>query len=814
MCSYFRWQTEQHAERVAELLEPFVTKGGEWNNRLRYMMEGRNLNKSRRYFDLCLRLLDNGTLDEAKDRFASNGTFWSMLYGFAEERAAWCAELAAHWLERRMTVAKSSAEREEWSWSLLNDDFGVEDLFTSARNAPAEFLQHVLPAVLRVAEGFKYVQDDEALSRDQVWPSRFRGEHISMSEAYLGACETALELLGQQSPDTLRPFITQLRAPKLYTANHLLMSAYLCNAAAFPDEVLRLLASEPRRLHCGYSDSAFWLSRQVIERCSPHCTEEVFRALEAVLLAFVSPHERTKDGMRCRGHAAYNLASALSDARQHSRTKTQIAAWREKFSDPDGPPRGIRSYSVVSPIEQESAQHMTDEQWLGAITKYNSAERRHDFEHPERGGAHELASMLQKFVKEQPERFAQLALRFPDDTQPSYFMNVLDGLKEATISTEKKLVVVRRMFVRNDKACLCAALDLLGEIKDTRLPDDAIQFVQRAAQHSDPESELWDGERPYYGGDILTHGINTVRGHAAGTIRNLIDHDSSHLADFSAVIEKLVTDPSLAVRSVVASMLAAVARHDTPLVLRLLDRLLNADDRLLATPYVREFIQRGLREHFAHFAPTIERMLHSTRNEVKKQGGILACLARLYHKAADTLSEMALSGDESCRLGACEVAKSNLLHTECRAWCEPTLLRLFSDGSKAVRTQAAGCFWHHWHSPDTALTDYDSLIRSFLESPAFADEPTFLLHALEDTRRRVPEVTLDVCEAFITRCAEGARDIRTSLAADEHTIGKLVFTAYAQLQSQGLQARALDVIDQMSMEGFRSASSHLSEFER
>lgn len=242
--------------------------------------------------------------------------------------------------------------------------------------------------------------------------------------------------------------------------------------------------------------------------------------------------------------------------------------------------------------------------------------------------------------------------------------------------------------------------------------------------------------------------------------------------------------------------------------------LLDTDERLLGTDYVREFIQHGLREHFVHFAPTIERMLHSAHEEVRKQGGILASLARLYHDAADSLAVAALSGDESCRLGACEVAKSNFMHPMCRAWCEPVLLRLFLDDNKEVRTEAARCFWHLWHSPETPLMDYEPLIRGFLDSPAFADEPTFLLHALEDTKRRVPEITLDVCEIFTTRCAEGARDIRASLAGDEHTIGKLVFTAYAHLQTKEQQERALDVIDRMSLEGFRSASTHLSEFER
>ena len=220
----------------------------------------------------------------------------------------------------------------------------------------------------------------------------------------------------------------QLRAHNLYTANHLLLNAYLSNPHAFADEALRLLTNEPERLRCGYSDNSYWIAQQIIEKCSPHCTDETFRALEAVLLVFVPPFERTKDGMRCRGRAAYNLASALEPTRRGDTAKIRLAEWEEKFKGPSGPPQGIRSYTVVSPITQEAAQHMTDEQWLRAIAKYNAEETMHDFEHPERGDAWELANMLHDFVKEQPERFARLALRFPDDSEPSYLMNVICGL--------------------------------------------------------------------------------------------------------------------------------------------------------------------------------------------------------------------------------------------------------------------------------------------------------------------------------------------------------------------------------------------------
>jgi hypothetical protein len=813
MAIYLRGQTEHNGERVSELLEPLAGEP-EWRTRLRYIMEGRNLEKSRRLFDLFLRLLTGGALDDAKDRLASNGTFWSMLYGLSKERPAWCAELAAVWLDRQVALACTGADALHGPRSFLDDDFGVDDLFESARGCPQAFLDFVLPAVLRAAGRFASSEGGEELLRDRIWWTRFRSEHIGMADAFVGACETALDLAGERSPDSVRPYLNQLQSLRLYTANRILLSAYLSNPVAFADEALSLLAEEPERLRCGYSDNSYWQTRLVIEKCSPHCTDRTFQRIEAVVLAFVPHLERTKDGMRWRGSAAYNLASALAACRVSTTGKARLAEWQAKFQKPDDPPIGIRCYTVVSPIEETATKHMTDEQWLGAIAKYDTDERVPDLVHPERGGARELAGVLQKLTEAQPERFGHLALILPEGTHPAYFSSILRGLKAAQGCTQLKLAVVRRVFPLDCRDCFQSGLGLLGSITDIGLPDDAVQFIRKSAEHMDPEKELWEGEAPYYGGDMLTHGINTVRGYAAEAIRHLVSADARYLVSFSHTIEGLVIDPILAVRACVASVLSAVARHDVLLALKWSSLLFEADDRLLATAYVQRFIHQGLREYWSHFSGIVQRMLNSSHGEVRKAGGTSACLARLYHGEADSVSAAALNGDMHCRLGACEIAKCNFLIPDCRAWCEAALVKLFSDESLEVRKSAAGCFWHLWQAPDTPLTDFDSLIRSFLTSAAFADEPTYLLHALEETKHPVPEAVLDVCELFIVSCAAGAKDIRTSLAADEHTIGKLVFTAYAQLKSLATQTRALNVIDKMTLEGLNSANSQLAEFER
>ena len=102
---------------------------------------------------------------------------------------------------------------------LLNDNFGVKDLFKSAEGDPAAFLEHVLPAVLRAAEAFMHDKGDE-LPRDRLWPYWIRSEHVSMLEAFPAACEIAARRLGQTAPAGLRVFVDQLCTQRFYTANH------------------------------------------------------------------------------------------------------------------------------------------------------------------------------------------------------------------------------------------------------------------------------------------------------------------------------------------------------------------------------------------------------------------------------------------------------------------------------------------------------------------------------------------------------------------------------------------------------------------
>ena len=91
MAVNYLWVHHRHSsERVAELLEPYVEQGGKWALRLRTLMEQAEHHKSRRFFDLFLRLLANGALDDARDLIAAGLSPFVGRRGWPWRPAGWC----------------------------------------------------------------------------------------------------------------------------------------------------------------------------------------------------------------------------------------------------------------------------------------------------------------------------------------------------------------------------------------------------------------------------------------------------------------------------------------------------------------------------------------------------------------------------------------------------------------------------------------------------------------------------------------------------------------------------------------------------
>ena len=800
-------------DRVAALLEPYADRGGEWTLWLRSLMEWADLHTSRRFFDLFLHLVDNGTLDEARGPIAENTTFWDMLHDLGKNRPEWIPEVLAHRFRRRLAVVRADGEDlRGWEFFRYNQSAAV--MFnTSARHAPAVFVKNVLPVVLEISDSALF--GDTPPKLDAVWPFLTKTDHPGGEEAYLLELAGALAVLARESITDLRGVISDLRRRDTHVANHLLLALYTGGAARYADEASALLCNEPWRFQCGFSDSPHWCAMEAIRAMVPHCTAENRERLETAILRYVHSYERTKDGYKQFGWSQFALLSAIPPELRSAAANGHFEELERKFGEPQGEPRGITGGLVKSPIKKDAAVKMTDDQWLRAIVRYRSEDWGHFSLDEIKGGARQLAHVLEERAKDEPERFARLSLRFPADANPVYLNWTLLALKEASIASNLKLQVCRKAFAESRGPCGRSITDVLGNIEDP-LPDDAVRMLhQLATEHEDPASEAWQEDagsgKTYYNGDIHFNGINTTRGSAADAIRDLILSDATCIERFRPTLELMIRDRSAAVLSCVAGTLRAVAYHDPALSMSLFRNMDLSEDRLLATRHVDKFIRGSLHDNFAELRPIVERMLRSSEPEVCEAGARFACIAALMHEGAADIVDEALRGDAPHRLGVAQVAADNIADPEYRAWCEATLVALFDDDDSEVRRKAASCFGH---LRDEALDTYGDLITVFCDSRAFQEDSFSVLHTMEASLGRLPGMTCKICEKFLDRFAGEARDIRTRRAFDTRTIAKLIFRTYQQHQNDEWTARSLDLIDRLCLERIHDTGREFEQFER
>ena len=802
---------QRHSQdRVAALLEPYADHGGEWALRLRSLMERADLHTSRCFFDLFLRLVDNGTLDEVR----GPNMFWSNLRALGKNRPEWIPEVMAHRFRWRLEVVRTGGGELRGRKFFRHDQSAAVLFNTSAKHAPAEFVKHVLPVVLEISDSTTLVGDTPP-KRDAVLRFLTKTDHPRGEKACLLELAGALAALARDGTTDLRDVIPDLRRRGTHVANHLLLVLYTGGAACYADEAAALLCDEPWRFRCGFSDSPHWCAMEAIRAVVPHCTAESRERLERVILRYISPCERTREEYKQAGRARFALLSAIPSELRSAHANTHFEELERKFGEPEGKPREISASFIESPIEKTAADKMTDDQWLRAIKKYRSEDWERSSYGGITGGARQLAQVLENYVKEEPERFARLSLCFPADANPVYLERTLSSLQEAPIASDLKLQVCWKAFTESRGPCGRAITDVLGKIKDT-LPDVAIRMLhQLATEHQDPISEAWQedagGDRTYYNGDIHTNGINTTRGSAADAIRDLILSDATYIERFRPTLDLMIRDRSAAVLSCVAGTLRAVACHDAALGISLFRNMDLSEDRLLATPHVCSFIHDHLRDGFAELRPIVEHMLRSSEPEACEAGARIACIAYLIHERAAGLVDDALRGGAPHRLGVAQVAAANIADPECRAWCEATLAALFDDDDSDVRHEAASCFRQ---LQGGALDTYEKLITAFCDSKAFEEDSFWILHTLEESLGRLPGMTCEICKKFLDRFADETRDIRTSRAGDTDIVAKLVFRTYQQHQNDEWTPQSLDLIDRLCLDRIHDAGREFERFER
>ena len=272
------------SQRVAELLTPYVGISEGWHQRLKHVVSYADLGIERTFFELFLKIIDDGALDE--DIKKAKGDFWDFLYGLPESRADWTCEAIGRFLSRSLMVSVRAGQLNPFDYStgLLRNAQGtggilLQSLPKCAEQSPIKFIFEYLPFMLAVMYGTTD-PEGEAPLRDRVWRLRHYSGGLSVKDVLLRAMEMAFRRMASDDPKQLADLVGALEQYDYDTLNYLIIRGYAANGQAFANESVDYLCDKPARMEAGYVGGHQWAARELLEAVTPYCSEDKLARLE------------------------------------------------------------------------------------------------------------------------------------------------------------------------------------------------------------------------------------------------------------------------------------------------------------------------------------------------------------------------------------------------------------------------------------------------------------------------------------------------------------------------------------------------------
>lgn len=764
-------------ERAMELARPFIGASEDWRQRLKALVEWSLEPES---VDLAIELLDRGDLDDARGPIAVNSDFWSIVYGLAEKDTAAAARLVGAYLNRGLAAAQAQGSDDPFQTGQLPDHSQSDSVIDRiATSEPAAYLQAALPFVKTVAVANQH-HAVERLPAGRRWHFRYIDTAYSVDAKVFGAVDQALRALAQDNPEQCEGYLADLLNAESEELRFLACRALTTVGPA--DTAIRWLISDERNFTLGWADSGRWASIELIQEWTGSCSDGVLDELEQAVLAYQPSWESEPQG---RGR--YALLAAIDDTRLSANARRERDELSTRFPPAAvAPPRPVRVQTVGSPIGDDDAQGMSDEEWIEALRTYSGGTT-WDGDTPV-GGATQLAQVLGTRAEQEPERFARLALRFDESVPPDAFGSIIRAVATKVdpgllADLGEHATEIHRADVGRD---ICSVASRVNPMID-RL----VALVASFVDDRDPDRE-WartkaSSGQEYFGGDLDSAGLNSTRGQVANAAAIALFQSAAHLDVLGSVIERLACDQILGVRAYAAEAVLAMMNHDAERAYVAAESLFDSNDDIFASRYTSRLLTYLIIRQPERFGGQLLRALNA-RDAIARQAGRVWAVAAARHSLPSAVPTDFADLSQAARHGAATA------FAESPGISADYLARSFSDEDREVRKAAAEAMRH---LEDTAKATAESLVESFLASPAFSESYDRLVGGLPDLPQIRSELALRVCERAVELAGAEVGDIRTARATMGQPVMRIVMAAYRQADA-AVRERCLDVIDRLS----------------
>lgn len=709
----------------------------------------------------------------------------------------------------------------------LNGSTIVEALISIVKADPGYFLETMLPWLEQVVEVKGPPAEDSFSFRHDAlsyyWHESLYVVHRQINQAFI----TAFTEIANCHPLEFVQITERIQRLPYCTPQRYLATAYklLVESNLYVAEACEFLLSDRRRFDLG--DFEQYDSRQLISALVPRLNDEQYLRLEAAILSYdPSGKVGIAKNLQWRGLDKLHLLHSLPTSKMSSTAIKVLGELERKFPGvraSDLPITGGGGF-VGPPISHEASKKMSNDAWLGAMARYKGKARHQEFL---KGGARELAGVLARSTKEEPERFFALAMEMPLETDQSYVRAIFTGLADALTPADRLFNAIRRFAVVADPETRSAISWALRKRVAVGVPEDLIELLKGYVASSPGKDEwFWRREEEAdlkSGRNVNVHGgpyssyLNSVRGSAFGTLMRVFDQlgDRDGINRKWLLLDSVVGEESTAMRAGAVEELLYLLGTDNDRAVLMFEQLLDGHTALLRSHFTHDFIYHASPHYYFRMKPYIEAMMLETPESVQQRGAELACIASISESAMESqeayqdaklLASRAISGSAPWRRGAANVFASNLFE---RPDCASALISLAIDEDKQVQSLVSEPFRSLREEHILSLRAFIEIYASSRSLSQGIDEFTEYLwnHALVD-----PVWALSVVEMILDN--PHSNQIEMHFDASEKLI-RLVINVYNDPTVEtSTRERAMDLFDRLMEKFEKSAQTVLEEWDR
>jgi hypothetical protein len=630
---------DAESDRVAALLAPHREASREAADEVDAILAFADLSKSREIFDLFLLSLDDR-------REVAGQDFWYVAAQLPDAHPDWGCELLGAYLDSRLVAADEANVRNPFDSDIIASNLHLENFAVECgERAPLRFADQVLPQIVALIRRTSDAPVEVGgLRKNPIWPEPHLSHSYSdLDDHLLLGTEAALRTLAQKHEERFAALVDEHADNEEESVAYFLYEGLGANPQRFADSAAAFVLAVPGRLRVGRSNDPHWATRLLLNRITPWCSDESYCALERAVLDYFTPWEKSKAGHMAHGLAQFTLLGGFDRSRLSPLGRRRLQEWQRKFGADDVPaPEGVQGGMVGSPIPEDATKKMKDWQWLRAIARYSDDDgSRREFL---KGGAQQLANVLEQRVAEDPVRFARLCCKFPDDANIAYYEAVLRGVESSghDVPLAEAQALVQRCHRLQGRPVGRWIGHPLRRYASDGIPVPLLEIVAwYATEDPDPQPGASENDSDEEKDRSLYRGLNSVRGGMAYEITRLVHHNAASIAPLEPAIRSLLADPVADVQAMAVEITLGLLRHKPKLAVELADR---ADDRILATRHAHNFMRYRGSVDFEVLQPTIRRMLSSERPAVRKEGAVQAALIAMNDSSAQ-LSHPGFDGD-------------------------------------------------------------------------------------------------------------------------------------------------------------------------